>query len=59
MTATLEYKTGDATNPPDNGRKQYILQIVNDARKYGAGFSGALSYRFPVVESTFRELTSA
>lgn len=49
----LKYVTGDATLP--NGSSlRYILQIVNDAGKYGAGFSGALSARWPKVETEYR-----
>lgn len=45
---------GDATIP-QGSRLRYILQIVNNEGKYGAGFSGALSKRYPKVESSYRQ----
>jgi len=48
----LRFVKGDATNP--QGSTRYILQIVNNEGKYGAGFSGALSKRWPKVESEYR-----
>jgi O-acetyl-ADP-ribose deacetylase (regulator of RNase III) len=49
----LRYVKGDATLP--NGSSlRYILQIVNDSGKYGAGFSGALSARWPKIETEYR-----
>ncbi len=50
----LKFVTGDATNPLGSNTR-YILQIVNDEGKYGAGFSGALSRRWPKVESEYRK----
>jgi O-acetyl-ADP-ribose deacetylase (regulator of RNase III) len=50
----LKYVVGDATNPLGSSNR-YILQIVNDEGKYGAGFSGALSKRWPKVEIEYRK----
>ena len=50
----LKYVIGDATQPQGSSNR-YILQIVNDEGKYGAGFSGALSRRWPKVESEYRK----
>lgn len=50
----IKYVTGDATLPQGSSLR-YILQIVNDEGKYGAGFSGALSRRWPKVESEYRQ----
>lgn len=50
----LRFVKGDATLPNGSNLK-YILQIVNDEGKYGAGFSGALSKRWPKVESEYRK----
>jgi O-acetyl-ADP-ribose deacetylase (regulator of RNase III) len=50
----LKYVVGDATNPLGSSNR-YILQIVNDEGKYGAGFSGALSKRWPKVETEYRK----
>lgn len=49
----LRFVKGDATLPQGSSLR-YILQIVNDEGKYGAGFSGALSARWPKVESEYR-----
>ena len=50
----LKFVKGDATNPLGSSNR-YILQIVNDEGKYGAGFSGALSRRWPKVETEYRK----
>lgn len=50
----LKYVKGDATLP-NGSSNRYILQIVNDEGKYGAGFSGALSRRWPKVEQEYRK----
>lgn len=52
----IEYKVGDATDPelPENGTS-VIAHIVNDKGGWGAGFSGALSKRYPVVEKIYRQ----
>lgn len=49
----LRFVKGDATLPQGSNLR-YVLQIVNDEGKYGAGFSGALSARWPKVESEYR-----
>lgn len=49
----LRYVKGDATLP-NGSNLRYILQIVNDAGKYGAGFSGALAARWPKIETEYR-----
>jgi O-acetyl-ADP-ribose deacetylase (regulator of RNase III) len=49
----LRFIKGDATLPQGSNLR-YILQIVNDEGKYGAGFSGALSSRWPKVETEYR-----
>lgn len=36
---------------------KYLLQIVNDAGKYGAGISGAISRKWPIVEHEYRSLS--
>lgn len=41
----IRYVTGDATNPPL--RPAAIVHVVNDRGAWGAGFSGALSARWP------------
>ena len=50
----LKFVTGDATLPLGSNNR-YILQIVNDEGKYGAGFSGALARRWPKVEIEYRK----
>jgi O-acetyl-ADP-ribose deacetylase (regulator of RNase III) len=35
----------------------YLLQVVNDSGKYGAGISGAISRKWPVVEQEYRKLS--
>lgn len=50
----LKFVTGDATTPQGSNLK-YVLQIVNDEGKYGAGFSGAIAKRWPKVESQYRQ----
>ncbi|MCK9567864.1 macro domain-containing protein [Candidatus Pacearchaeota archaeon] len=50
----LKFVKGDATNPLGSSNR-YIIQIVNDEGKYGAGFSGALSKRWPKVETEYRK----
>ena len=49
----LRYVVGDATLPI-GGSLRYILQVCNDIGAYGAGFSGALSRKWPTVESKYR-----
>lgn len=50
----LRFVKGDATLPQGSNLK-YLVQIVNNEGKYGAGFSGALSRRWPKVESEYRK----
>jgi len=50
----LRYKVGDATIPVSGGMR-YILQVNNNEGKYGAGFSGVLSKKWPQVESEYRK----
>ena len=50
----LKFVIGDATIPLGSNNR-YILQIVNDEGKYGAGFSGALARRWPKVEIEYRK----
>ena len=50
----LKFVIGDATMPLGSSNR-YILQIVNDEGKYGAGFSGALARRWPKVEVEYRK----
>jgi O-acetyl-ADP-ribose deacetylase (regulator of RNase III) len=50
----LRFVKGDATLPQGSSLR-YILQIVNNEGKYGAGFSGALSRRWPKAESEYRQ----
>ena len=49
----LKFVKGDATLPQGSNMR-IILQIVNDIGAYGAGFSGALSKRYPSVESRYK-----
>lgn len=50
----LKFVKGDATQPQGSSNR-YLLQIVNDEGKYGAGFSGALARRWPKVETEYRK----
>lgn len=50
----LRFVKGDATLPQGSNLR-YILQVVNDEGKYGAGFSGALAKRWPRVEKEYRD----
>ena len=50
----IRFVKGDATLPQGSNNR-YILQIVNNEGKYGAGFSGALSKRWPKAESEYRQ----
>jgi O-acetyl-ADP-ribose deacetylase (regulator of RNase III) len=49
----LKIVKGDATLP-NGSSMQYILQICNNLGLYGAGFSGAVSKRYPTVEKEYR-----
>lgn len=48
------YKQGDAVFPEELGNL-VIVQINNDIGAYGAGFSGAVARRWPIVEDAYRE----
>lgn len=50
----LRFVKGDATLPQGSNLR-YILQIVNDEGKYGKGFAGALSARWPKAETEYRK----
>jgi O-acetyl-ADP-ribose deacetylase (regulator of RNase III) len=50
----LKFVKGDAT-VPQGSSNIYLLQIVNNEGKYGAGFSGALARRYPKVEFEYRQ----
>jgi len=54
----IKYVIGDATNPPapaDASKDTVaIVQCCNNVGMYGAGFSGALSRRYPIVEESYR-----
>ncbi|MFW5700758.1 MAG: hypothetical protein ACOCWM_03625, partial [Cyclobacteriaceae bacterium] len=49
----LTYVKGDATNPIGEGHK-FIVHIVNDAGKWGAGFVLALSKKWDEPEKKYR-----
>lgn len=48
----IEYRTGDCLDAPE--RPVVFAHVVNDAGKWGAGFSGALGSRYPWAESSYR-----
>ncbi|MGE4197638.1 MAG: Appr-1-p processing protein [Phycisphaerales bacterium] len=50
----ITYLVGDATRPQVEG-PGVIAHVCNDAGKWGAGFTGALSKRWPFVERHYRE----
>lgn len=49
----IKYRVGDATIPYERPNI-LIAHICNDLGWWGAGFSGALSHRFPITESMYR-----
>ena len=49
----LKYIVGDTVYPQEPNI--FIIQIVNDVGKYGAGLSGAISKRWPNVEQEYRK----
>ena len=53
----INYVLGDATQP-EGPRPLIIAHIVNDRGGWGAGFSGALSRRWPMAEQRYREWAS-
>jgi O-acetyl-ADP-ribose deacetylase (regulator of RNase III) len=50
----FRFAKGNAANPIGGGFR-YILQVCNDTGAYGAGFSGVLSRRWPMIESNYRQ----
>lgn len=50
----IHYKKGDATEPCIEDGVRVIIHIVNDAKKWGAGFSGALSNKWKEPEKHYR-----
>lgn len=52
MTLDIEYREGDATDPPM--RPVVIAHIVNDAGVMGAGFALAIADRYPHVKNQYR-----
>lgn len=50
---TITYVKGDATAPIGTGVK-VIAHICNNIGAWGAGFTGALSKKYPVAESEYR-----
>lgn len=51
---SITYITGDATDPIGDGCR-IIAHVCNDAGRWGAGFSGAVSRRWPEPERYYRE----
>lgn len=49
----ITYVVGDATNPAGDGPR-VIAHVANDAGKWGAGFSGAISKRWRQPEKDYR-----
>jgi O-acetyl-ADP-ribose deacetylase (regulator of RNase III) len=53
IEADILYRVGDATHPKAPGVK-IIAHCVNDLGAWGAGFTRALSLRFPGLEEKYR-----
>lgn len=53
----LTYRIGDAVHPHiyDWEKRVAIAHLCNDANRWGAGFSGALSRRFPQALARYRK----
>jgi O-acetyl-ADP-ribose deacetylase (regulator of RNase III) len=51
----IHYIIGDAISPVTEDGLRVITHIVNDAGKWGAGFSGALSKKWPDAEEYYRK----
>lgn len=50
----ISYTTGDATLPAlDVSGRALIAHVCNDVGAWGAGFSGALSRRYPVAKQVY------
>lgn len=52
----VRYVIGDATEP--QAERVIIAHVVNNRGGWGAGFSGALSKRYPEAEAIYRSFTS-
>jgi len=50
----IRYVIGDATQFEGSGQR-FICHVVNDVGAWGAGFTGALSKRWPEPEQVYRE----
>lgn len=48
----IEYRTGNVLDVPE--RPVVLAHVVNDQGRWGAGFSGALSRRWPAARTTYR-----
>lgn len=51
---TIQYVLGDATQPAGEGLK-YIVHVVNDANRWGAGFVLAVSRRWPCCKTKYHK----
>ena len=51
----LEFRTGDATQPPADPHPQIIAHVCNDLGRWGKGFVVALSRRWPKTEQAYRD----
>lgn len=51
--AQITYITGDVTEPMLCGN-DCIVQVVNNVGAYGAGVSGAIAKKWPIVEDNFK-----
>ena len=49
----LRYEVGDASAPP-RGSRAIIAHVCNDLGRWGAGFTRAISHRWPTVEHVYR-----
>ena len=50
----VDYVVGDATEPCVEKGTRVIIHVVNDAGKWGAGFSGAISKKWKEPEKYYR-----
>jgi O-acetyl-ADP-ribose deacetylase (regulator of RNase III) len=53
---TIEYRKGDVLVVPEAEKPLVIAHICNNVSKWGAGFTKALSARWPGPEKIYREL---
>lgn len=51
----LQYVIGDVLNDYPCLKRRIICQVNNDCGKYGAGFSGAISKKYPKVEEEYKK----